>query len=152
MNDAPETAEPTEPAPQRRRLNLQPRTKPVDGESGEAAEEEDEGAESGKESGSEDEVTTPAQSTELTETAAKAKIDNDMKEFWGDKGTGGSRNPTDVVDYFRDLPNTHRPLLVSRILDDLFRLAKLKDAQVVAKAFEAAVSEKVVTPEQLKSG
>jgi translation initiation factor 4G len=151
LNENSEAADTSEPAPQRKKLNLKPRTKPVEGEAGDAAEEE-EGDESGKESGSEDEVTTPTQSTEMTETAAKAKIDIDMKELWGEKDQGGSRNPADIVHYFRALPETRRPLLVSRLLDEVFRLAKLKDAQVVAKAFSAAVEEGVAATEQLKSG
>lgn len=150
MNDANEAAESSEPAPQRKKLNLKPRTKPVDGE---AAEGEDDGeAEEVEESASDDEVTTPVQSTGMTETAAKAKIDIDMKELWGDKDAGGSRDPSDIVHYFRALPETRRPLLVSRLLDDVFRIAKLKDAQLVAKGMSSAVSEGVAAPEQLKTG
>ena len=161
LNDANETAESTEAggaAPQRRRLQLAPRTVPVDGEGGDAAPagegEGEEGAEGSDDQDAEsstesDEVKTPKP---MTETAARAKIDLDMKELWGEKDSGGSRDPDDIVHYFKALPEHHRPLLAVKLYDEVFRTAKLKDAEIVAKGLASAVEEGAASPEILKKG
>lgn len=150
LNEASEAAESSEAAPQRKKLQLAPRTKPVDGEDGEGEGEHPEGSEESE--GTEDEVTTPVQSSVMTETAALAKIQIDMNELWGEKGTAGSRNPDDIVHYFKALPEPRRPLLTTRLFDDVFRLAKLKDAQIIAKGLSAAVEDGVVDKESVKTG
>ena len=158
LNDANEAADSTDGAApsQRRRLNLAPRTVPVDGEEGEAApaaegegEDAAEGSDDQASSSDGDEVSTPKP---MTETAAKAKIDLDMTELWGEKDSGGSRNPDDIVHYFRALPEHHRPLLAVRLYDEVFRTAKLKDAEVVAKGLASAVEEGAASPEIVKKG
>ena len=127
--------------PQRRKLNLAPRTKPVTGEEGE-----------GEESGEEDDVSTPVDTTTgMSADKAKAKIESDMKELWGEKDAGGSRNPDDVVEYFRALPEEHQPLLAERLTADVFRISKVKDAEVVGKAWTRAL-DGAVTKEVLIKG
>jgi len=146
-----EAAESSEAAPQRKKLNLAPRTKPVSGDEAEGDEPEGENQQTG-ESESEDEVTTPVQSSEMTETAALAKIKIDMSELWGEKGTSGSRNPEDIVHYYRALPEPRRPLLTTQLFEDVFRLAKLKDAQIIAKGLSAAVKDGVVDKDSVRTG
>lgn len=127
-----------EAAPQRKKLNLAPRTKPL------AA--EDDSREEGEEAQFEEE----AAGTELSEGDIKSKIDLDMKELWGDKDQGGSRNPADVAEYFSSLPESRRSLLATRLLDDLFRISKLKDAEVVAKGWKVSLEQQAVSSEVLK--
>ncbi|WVQ80834.1 hypothetical protein IAT38_002941 [Cryptococcus sp. DSM 104549] len=149
LNDAHEASETSagasadaaEPAPQRKRLALAPRTKPLPGddskdEAGDAEEEKEEDAEE--------------ESDEMSEEAAKVKIDSDMKELWGEKDQGGSRNPGDVADYFAALPEARRPLLAARLLDDVFRISKLKEAEIVAKGWKKALEAGASSTEQLK--
>jgi len=114
--------------PQRRKLNLAPRTKSISGEDGEESGEEEE------------EASTPVDSSApMSADKAKTKIESDMKELWGEKDAGGSRNPDDVVEYFRALPEQHQPLLAARLTADVFRISKIKDAEVVAKAWTQAI-------------
>lgn len=128
-----------ESAPQRKRLNLAPRTKPIEGE----GESKDEGA--GEEVHGD---TVDDQS--LSEEEAKAKIDLDMKELWGEKDQGGSRNPEDIADYFSALPVSHRPLLAERLLNDIFRISRLKDAEIVAKGWKIALLQQSVSADVLR--
>lgn len=115
--------------PQRKKLALQPRTKPTEDEE-------------------EDEITTPP----MGEEGAKAKINRDMKELWGEKDTGGSRNPDDVVEYYRTLPEEHRSLLTQRLIDDGFRIAKMKEFEVIAKGWAQVREEALVDKEALIDG
>lgn len=118
----------TEPEPQRKKLALQPRTKP-------ASDDDDENE-------SVEEISMDAD-------GAKSKIDRDMKELWGEKDTGGSRNPEDVAEYYRSLPEEHRSLLTRRLIDDGFRIAKYKDFEVVANSWSRAVDEGLVDKQSL---
>ena len=83
---------------------------------------------------------------------AKTKIDSDMKELWGEKDAGGSRNPEDIVAYLRALPEEHQPLLTIRLLEDVFRMSKAKDAEVVAKGWSRALVEGAAGKEVLLKG
>ncbi|ORY32813.1 hypothetical protein BCR39DRAFT_521719 [Naematelia encephala] len=130
-----------ESGPQRKRLNLAPRTKPLPGQD----DEEDVEAEHEAE-----EVATPAEATIMGESAAKSKIDSDMKELWGEKDVGGSRNPEDIVEYFRALPEERHLLLSTRLVNDVFRISKYKEAEVVGKGWSKALEQGVVTQENLK--
>ncbi|WVQ72373.1 hypothetical protein IAR50_001925 [Cryptococcus sp. DSM 104548] len=127
---------------QRKKLSLAPRTKPLPGDGEEYAQEDE---------GSADEKEAEGETEGLDEAGAKAKVDLDMKELWGEKDAGGSRNPQDVVEYFKSLPEAYRPLLAKRLLEDVFRIAKPKDAEVVAKSWKAAVEAQVVGVEVLKA-
>ncbi|OCF38389.1 translation initiation factor 4G [Kwoniella heveanensis CBS 569] len=151
LNDAPDTApaerrpsaDAGEPAPQRKKLQLAPRTKPLPGE----GEGEDEGD---KEEGEEEEGEETEGAADMSEDAAKAKITSDMKELWGEKDQGGSRDAEDIAEYFRALPEARRPLLAERLVDDVFRIAKLPDAKVVAKGWKAALSGNAASVDVLK--
>jgi translation initiation factor 4G len=127
LNDAESAAA----EPERPKLNLQARTKPIEGEAEAEAEAEPEAE------------ADPA-SAPMGPAAAQAKIDSDMKELWGEKDAGGSRNADDIVEYFTALPEEHRGMLALRLVEDVFRIAKFPDAQVVAsglgKALEAGIS------------
>lgn len=128
-----------ESAPQRKRLNLAPRTKPIEGE----GENKDEGAD-------EELHGDRVDDHELSEEEAKAKIDLDMKELWGEKDQGGSRNPEDIADYFSALPVSRRPLLAERLLNDIFRISRLKDAEIVAKGWKTALLQQSVSADVLR--
>lgn len=88
----------------------------------------------------------------MTEVEAKAKIAMDMKELWGEKDAGGSRSPGDIVEYYQALPAEHRHLLSEQLAEDVFRIAKLRDAEVVAKGWQAALKDEAATTEDLSKG
>ncbi|GMK55230.1 hypothetical protein CspeluHIS016_0202860 [Cutaneotrichosporon spelunceum] len=144
---APESAE---PAPQRKKLQLKPRTKPIPGEGDDDGESDGEAEQSGEEDEAEVEgaVATPAMSAE----DAKTKIATDLKELWGEKDAGGTRNVDDIVEYYRALPSEHQPLLSEKLAEDVFRIAKFRDAEIVAKGWAAALKAEVVSAEALKEG
>jgi len=121
---------------------LQPRTKPVIGvEGGDQVDGEDGSAE---EEGSE--------IAEISDADAKATLDRDMKELWGEKDSGGSRKPEDIVHYFQQRTQNQRVMLAERLVADVFRISKYKDAEVVADGWAAAKEQGVVSYEILKKG
>nr|ODN73609.1 hypothetical protein L203_06673 [Cryptococcus depauperatus CBS 7841]ODN74259.1 hypothetical protein L203_06636 [Cryptococcus depauperatus CBS 7841] len=73
-----------------------------------------------------------------------------MKELWGEKDQGGSRNPVDIVEYFVSLPESRRPLLAERLVSDIFRISKTKEAQIVAKGWRMALDQQSVTVDVLR--
>lgn len=149
LNEADSAAaEPAEPAPQRKKLNLKPRTKPIPGEG--EGDSEGEGEQSGEEDEAEAEAgdAKPAMSKE----DAKTKIATDLKELWGEKDTGGTRSVDDIVEYYRALPSEHQHLLSEKLAEDVFRIAKLRDAEVVAKGWAAALKAEAVSADDLKKG
>jgi translation initiation factor 4G len=149
LNDAESAA--AEPTPERKKLNLKPRSVPMpgeekDGEDGEDAEEEEEGEVA------EDEVEEEKAPAVMSEEAAKIKIASDMKELWGEKDMGGSRNPEDIAEYFKALPEERQSLLSIQLIDDAFRLSKYKDAEVIAKGLKFALEQQVATSDVLQKG
>lgn len=130
--------------PERKKLNLAPRTVPVEGE----AEPEEPEAE---EPEPEPEAAATAAGP-MSEEAAKTKIASDMKELWGEKDQGGSRNPDDIVEYYKALPEERQSLLSVQLIDDVFRLSKPKDAEIVAKGLKLALEQNAATLEVLKKG
>ena len=134
----------TESQPQRKKLNLQPRSVPVASQDDNAETVEEDGNAQGDAEGENEEAT-------MSLEAVEAKINRDMTELWGEKDSGGSRNPDDVVEYLRSLPEEHRPLLVRRLVDDVFRISKPKDAEIVGKAWETALQEEVIRPEMTRA-
>ncbi|WVR06939.1 hypothetical protein IAU60_003975 [Kwoniella sp. DSM 27419] len=151
LNDATEgapaerrtSADAGEPAPQRKRLQLAPRTKPLPGDG-----EEDKEGEEGEEE-DEEEAEESAEKS-MTEGAAKEKITRDMKELWGEKDQGGSRDADDIAEYFKALPEEFRTLLAERLVEDVFRIAKLSDAQVVARGWKASLDASATSAETLR--
>jgi translation initiation factor 4G len=143
-------------APQRKKLTLAPRTVPTADEAGESAGADAEGAVEGEEEGeaseADEETVTENVETGMSSSAAKVKIASDVKELWGEKDLGGSRNPADIVDYFKTLPEHSKHLLAEQLVDDLFRMNKPKDIEVVAKGFKATLSAEVATVETLRKG
>ncbi|WRT66489.1 uncharacterized protein IL334_003448 [Kwoniella shivajii] len=145
------SADAGETGPQRKKLQLAPRTKPLPGdgeEGGEEGESEEEGEAEDEEEGDD---AAKEDKAEMGEEAAKTKIASDMKELWGEKDQGGSRDPEDIVEYFKTLPENRRSLLAVRLLEDVFRIAKEKDAKIVAKGWKAALDAGVTTPEVLRT-
>lgn len=138
---------------QRKKLALLPRSKPVDGDDEKEEDEDEEGGEEGAEtSAEEDEVEgADAPSTNMSESQARTKIASDVKELWGEKDSGGSRNPEDIVDYFRALPVTFHQLLATQLVDDVFRIAKKSDAEVVANGWSKAIEVGVTSVDVLQA-
>ncbi|EKD00153.1 eukaryotic initiation factor 4F subunit [Trichosporon asahii var. asahii CBS 8904] len=134
LNETGDSAGDAAEAPQRKKLQLAPRTKPLPSKEGSDEESEGEGE------------------VEMTEEAAKNKIKMDAQELWGEKDSGGSRNPEDIVEYYRALPSEYRHLLSEKLCDDVFRIAKLRDAEVVAKGWSAALKENAASLDDLKKG
>lgn len=144
LNDAPEPA--AEAAAERPKLNLKPRSVPMPGEEKEEGEEEED------EEAEEEEPEAEKSPAVMSEDAAKTKIASDMKELWGEKDMGGSRNPEDIVEYYKALPESRQQLLSLQLVDEAFRLSKYKDAEVIAKGLKLALAENVATVEVLKQG
>lgn len=138
--------------PQRRKLQLAPRTKPMPGQDDDAEEHQSEDdAASAVDADAETEGASAAEGS-LTEEAASAKIAMDLKELWGEKDVGGSRDTADIVEYYRSLPAEFRPLLSEKLAEDVFRIAKIRDAEVVAKGWAAALEADAASAEDLKYG
>jgi translation initiation factor 4G len=137
-NAADPASPPTDGAPQqRKRLQLTPRTVDLDQPSTETtATDVAEDAEGNSE--------------ELSEEAIDRKIKNDVEELWGIKDIGGTRKPSDVAEYFESLPESARVKLAKKLVDDVFRIAKQKDTDVVVEGFKLAVEQDVLTASQAK--
>ncbi|EIW70435.1 hypothetical protein TREMEDRAFT_38178 [Tremella mesenterica DSM 1558] len=138
--EAADKAEPKQEEPQRKKITLKPRTKPMPNEEAEAGEVKDEAKEM---------ETTSDEESGMSEQQALDKIELDMKELWGDKGLIGTRNPSDIVEYFRALPTQHHLLLATRLLDHLFRTQKTKDGEIIASGWKKSIEERVISPELL---
>ena len=119
---------------QRKRLVLQPRSKPV---------EDAEAAPSNVESevnSSEDEA-----SPEMSDEDAKKKIAEDSKEFFG------VRNLDEAEVYFSALPGQHHHNLVDKLVSTAVE-SKEADAQLVADFFSRAVSKELCSPAEFEEG
>lgn len=92
----------------------------------------------------------PAAEENAVDFEKKMKADRD--EFWGVKDTIGTRNPKDVVEFFSALPESQRSELAKAFVDDVFRLAKKADTDLVAKAFGLAVDAGVLKSDDVKAG
>lgn len=142
-NAADPASPPTDGAPQqRKRLQLQPRTVDLDQPSTESTEQEKAGDSTG--------VDAAGNGAELSEEAIDRKIKNDVEELWGLKDVGGTRKPSDIVEYFESLPESARVKLGKKLVDDVFRIAKQKDTDVVVQGFKLAVEQDVFTASQAK--
>ena len=87
----------------------------------------------------------------LSKDEIERKIKADLAEFWGEKGTVGTRNTDDVVAYFEGLPEEGRLELAKKLVDDIFRLASADDTSLVTQAFTKAVAGGVLTAETVKA-
>lgn len=134
--------------PQRKKLVLKPRSEPKEGEEAEEEGDEDE----------EEEESTPAaaatggdfEGSAMTKGEVERKITADLKELWGEKDAAGTRRPEDIVEYFQYLPEGARHMLATKLVDDVFRIAKMADTEIVVKGFELAIEQDLITPEIVK--
>ncbi|KAJ3754523.1 hypothetical protein EV360DRAFT_51498 [Lentinula raphanica] len=124
-----------EPAPQRKRLNLLPRTKPVDQDSAPQHEPE-----SDSEEGAGDEV-----EQEMSEQEAKKKISEDVKEFFA------VRNIDEAEVYFEKLPSNHHHSLVDKLVNHAIE-SKEADARLVGDLFQRAASKQLCSSSALEEG
>ena len=119
-----------EPAPQRRKLQLLPRTKPAFGESAPTASEEEP-------------ETTPV--TQMSEADAKKRIDEDVKEFFA------VRNLEEADVYFTVLTEEHRFRLVDKLIGSALE-SKEADARLVAEFFARPASQRECSLDVFEAG
>jgi translation initiation factor 4G len=117
--------------PQRKRLILQPRSKPAAEETAPVPESD---------SSSEDEV-----AEKMSEAEAKKKIDEDSKEFFG------VRNLEEAEVYFTNLPVEHRFRLVDKLVSSAIE-SKESDAQLVGDFFSRAAAKGLCSPAAFEEG
>ncbi|TRM69078.1 armadillo-type protein [Schizophyllum amplum] len=129
------TAAGAEGLPQRRKLVLQPRTKPLEENKpdGSDSEEEEEGS------------TAAAPAAEMTDEAAKKKVGEDIKEFFA------IRNMEEAENYFTTLPAPHHHLLVDKLVGQALE-SKEADVKLVADLFAHALSKDLVSHDALEEG
>ena len=124
------------PEPQRRKLQLLPRSKPVEEENkingGSADHSEDEGG---------DEV-PPV----MSEAEANKKIAEDIKEFFS-----VVRSVDESEHYFTKLPSEHHHLLVDKMVSKAIE-SKETDGKLVADAFARAVEKKLCSISAFEEG
>ncbi|KAL7277793.1 hypothetical protein ACG7TL_008736 [Trametes sanguinea] len=126
-----------EAPPHRRKLQLLPRSMPLENKPGSTpgtstAASEDEGAESTNE---------PSMSVE----EAKTRIEEDSKEFFS------IRDLDEAEVYFTKLPAEHRHLLVDKLVTRAVE-SKEADAQLVAYLFERAHAKNLCSPATFEEG
>ncbi|OSD00226.1 hypothetical protein PYCCODRAFT_1460324 [Trametes coccinea BRFM310] len=126
-----------EAPPQRRKLQLLPRSVPLENKPGSTpgtstAASEDEGAESTNE---------PSMSVE----EAKTRIEEDSKEFFS------IRDLDEAEVYFTKLPAEHRHLLVDKLVTRAVE-SKEADAQLVADLLERAHAKNLCSPATFEEG
>jgi translation initiation factor 4G len=126
-----------EPAPQRKRLILQPRTKPVDQDSTTPAQDE-------SDSDSDEEVADEPEQ-EMSENEAKKKIAEDTKEFFG------VRNLDEAEIYFSTLPSPYHHTLVDKLVSSAIE-SKEADARLVGDFFLRASSKKLCSSSAFEEG
>ena len=129
---------PSEPAPQRRRLHLLPRSKPV-GEESKAS------SPAASESGSDDEATGETGSPGLSEAEIKAKIEEDTKEFFS------IRMLDEGESYFSSLPTEHRHLLVDALITKSIEM-KEQDLVLVNELFIRVREKELCSPGSFEEG
>ena len=131
----------SEPAPQRRRLQLLPRSKPV-GEESKAS------TPAASESGSDDETTeetgSPAPPA-LSEAETKAKIEEDTKEFFS------IRMLDEAESYFTTLPTEHHPWLIDSLVTKSIEM-KEPDVVLVGELFVRVREKELCSPDAFEDG
>jgi translation initiation factor 4G len=131
---------PSDPAPQRRRLQLLPRSKPLGEESKgstPAVSEDGSDDEAAEESG----ALTPA----ISEAEAKAKIEEDTKEFFG------IRMLDEAESYFSSLPTEHRYWLVDTLVMKSIEM-KEPDVTLVGDLFVRVREKDLCSPGVFEDG
>jgi len=123
-----------EAPPQRKRLVLQPRSKPTAEEAAPTA--------PASESGSEEDA---AVTSTMSEEEAKRKVTEDSKEFFG------VRNLDEAEGYFSLLPTEHHFRLVEKLVSTAIE-AKETSAQLVADFFARAASKELCSIASFEEG
>ncbi|KAI0359607.1 hypothetical protein OH77DRAFT_1472942 [Trametes cingulata] len=126
-----------EAPPQRKKLQLLPRTVPLENKSestpaGSTAGSDDEGAEEGSGAG-------------MSVEEAKTRIEEDSKEFFS------IRDLDEAEVYFTKLPAEHRHLLVDKLVTRAVE-SKEADAQLVADLFDRAHAKNLASPATFEEG
>lgn len=130
---------------QRKKLMLQPRTvlRAEELAKADSTPAQSEVAES-EEEGSEAAAPSAAQMT-MTEADAKARIEEDSKEFFS------IRDLDEAEVYFTKLPSEHRSKLVDKLVTSAIE-SKQADAELVASLLDRAVSKNMCSPTSLEEG
>ncbi|KAJ7188714.1 hypothetical protein C8R46DRAFT_1171656 [Mycena filopes] len=136
--DATKGAAPEAPA-QRRRLILQPRSKPTEEQGSATAEATPVGSDNSDDEEEEEEA--PGMSVE----DADKKIAEDSKEFFA------VRNLDEAEVYFTALPAIHHPRLIEKLVGQAVE-GKESNAQLVADLVARAVSKELCTADALEAG
>ena len=123
-----------EPLSQRKKLQLLPRSKPV---------EEENKVNGGSPDRSEDEGGDEAQA--MSEVEANKKIAEDIKEFFA------VRNVDESEEYFTKLPSEHHHRLVSKMVSKAVE-SKEADGKLVADAFARATEKKLCSISAFEEG
>ncbi|KAJ3570293.1 hypothetical protein NP233_g4502 [Leucocoprinus birnbaumii] len=123
-----------EAQPQRKKLALLPRTKPIEADS-----------QQNPESDEEEEATTPAASVEMSDEQAEKKMTEDLKEFFA------VRNLEEAEAYFTALPAQHHSALVDRLVSSAVE-SEDADARLVADLFGRAVEKGLCSQEAFEQG
>ncbi|KZT72272.1 hypothetical protein DAEQUDRAFT_809168 [Daedalea quercina L-15889] len=126
-----------EAPPQRRKLNLLPRTLPKPDES------KTDSTPAQSDAGHSDDEESIAPS--MSETEAKTRIGEDSKEFFSIRDLG------EAEVYFSKLPSEHRWLLVDKLVTSAIE-SKEADAQLVGDFFSRAVLRNLCSPEHFEKG
>ncbi|KAM5542985.1 hypothetical protein V8D89_003369 [Ganoderma adspersum] len=124
--------------PQRKRLQLLPRSVPLEAKSESTPAASTVGSE---DEGDEEPTGTPS----LSEADAKKRIDEDLKEFFS------IRDLSEAEVYFTKLPSEHRHLLVDKLVTKAVE-SKQADAQLVADLFDRAISRNICSPASFEEG
>jgi translation initiation factor 4G len=132
---------PPEPAPQRRKLQLLPRSRPVGAESKVSTPAVSEVGSDDETSG---EAGTPAMGS-MSEADAKAKIEEDVKEFFN------IRMLDEAETYFSSLPTEHRHRLVDMLVMKSIEM-KEPDVALVSELFIRVREKDLCNPEVFEEG
>lgn len=123
--------------PQRKKLQLLPRSKPVEAKPDESAVASAE---------SEDETPEPAGGApSMTAEEAEKKIKEDVKEFFN------VRDLKEAEVYFTKLPVEHRPLLIEKLVNNAVESTQ-SDADLVAGLFAQAAASNWCSPATFEDG
>jgi len=124
----------SETLPQRKKLTLLPRTKPIESEIQQPQESSEE---------EEAEATTPA--VEMTDDQAHKKIQEDVKEFFA------LRNLDEGEVYLTALPAQHHSKLIDKLVSSAVE-SKEADAKLAADLFGRAASKNLCSQDALEQG
>ncbi|KAI0653525.1 hypothetical protein C8Q70DRAFT_1110231 [Cubamyces menziesii] len=126
-----------EAPPQRKRLQLLPRSVPLEDKAGSTP--------AASTAGSDDEQDETSSGATMSVEEAKTRIEEDSKEFFS------IRDLNEADEYFRKLPAEHRHLLIDKLVTKAVE-SKEADAQLVADLFDRAHSKNLCSPATFEEG